>query len=248
MYQTIITCLISIENVICKIALLQTNMKRLIFLLIVILIAAGCSIKSKPSSLFDGAALDGWHAYTKKGTFRNASDIFSVSNGQIRLNGDNPGYLMSKQSFSDFELRMEYKWNTESEQARGAGKKNSGVMYNVPTSASDMLWPAGIQFQIKEGATGDFVLLDSVTINARGVTSTPGKSVVVTKLLENEKPLGEWNQIVIKSFKGKCLQFLNGKLVNEGSEASTVSGRILLQYEGSAIDFRQISIRPLKTI
>lgn len=224
------------------------NMNRLIFSLLIILIAAGCRVKSSPSKLFNGATFDGWYAYTKKGTFKNASDVFSLSNGQIRLNGDTPGYLMSVQSFSDFELSMEYKWNTEPEYSRGRGKRNSGIMYNVPASAADMLWPAGIQFQIKEGATGDFVLLNDVTIKSRGVKSAPGKSVVVSRLLENEKPLGEWNQIVIKSYKGKCLQFLNGKLVNEGSEASTVSGRILLQYEGSAIDFRQLSIKSLKKI
>lgn len=219
-------------------------MNKFIFSAFILLLFSSCSNTVRQSKLFNGVTLDGWYAYVQGEKHINASAIFNVNDSIIQMNGEKPGYLMSTRSFSNFELSLDYKWNTEPQYQRGKGKKNSGVMYNVPAVA-DKLWPAGIQYQIKEGATGDFVLLDSVTLEVRGQRSVPGKSVVVPRLEENEKAIGEWNQLVIKSYKGKCSQYLNGKLVNEGTASSSLSGRILLQYEGSPIDFRRLIIRKL---
>lgn len=216
------------------------------FFFSLLLITSSCSKKIIQSSLFNGTDLSGWYAYVKDEKHENAAEIFQASNGMIRLNGEKPGYLMSTHSYANFELKLEYKWNTEPAFQRGIGTKNSGVMYNVPATTADQLWPAGIQFQIKEGATGDFVLLGDVTLTVRGERKAPGKSVVVNRSTENEKPVGEWNEIVIKSDKGVCSQYLNGKLVNEGTESSSAGGRILLQYEGSPIDFRKIVIKKLQ--
>ena len=205
----------------------------------------GCSPKYK--LLFNGTNLNGWYAFTpteKKHDF--AQDIYAVSDNMIRLYGEKVGYLMSDKSFKNFELTVDYRWNTEKQYHRNNNTKNSGVMYNIPDSAPDTLWPRGIQFQIKEGFTGDFVLLDNVTINVKGVTNTAGKSVVVTRQNSNDKPTGEWNTLVIRAKNGHCWQYLNGQLVNEGIEASSKKGRILLQYEGSPIDFKHIKIKALK--
>ncbi|WP_083936596.1 3-keto-disaccharide hydrolase [Arcticibacter svalbardensis] len=219
-------------------------MNKLIFSAFIILLATSCSNKVRQAQLFNGTTLDGWYAYVQGEKHEDASTIFNVMDSMIRLNGERPGYLMSKQLYSNFELTLDYKWNTEPKYERGKGNKNSGVMYQVPVRA-DKLWPEGIQYQIKEGATGDFVLLDSVTLEVRGERNLPGKSVVIPRLSENERTVGEWNQLVIKSYKGKCSQYLNGKLVNEGIASSSLSGRILLQYEGSPIDFRRLIIRKL---
>ena len=51
--------------------------------------------------------------------------------------------------------------------------------------------------------------------------------------------------IVIISFNGKIKQYLNGKLVNEATDASSREGRISLNYEGSAIDFKNIKLRKI---
>jgi len=118
-------------------------------------------------------------------------------------------------------------------------------MYLVPSTTSDTLWPKGIQFQIKEGATGDFVLLQDVTLQINGKTTVPGRSVVAARFEDAAKPVGEWNTIIITSVNGRVKQELNGKLVNEGTEASVSEGRILLQYEGYPIDFRKVVIKKL---
>lgn len=118
-------------------------------------------------------------------------------------------------------------------------------MYLVPNATPDTLWPQGIQFQVKEGATGDFVMLQGVTMEIKGKKNEAGKSVVSPRFEDAEKPFGEWNTVVIMCQNGYVKQELNGKLVNEGTKASVSEGRILLQYEGYPIDFRKLFIKEL---
>lgn len=205
-----------------------------------VLMAAG---KQETKSLFNKNNLDGWYAYSEKtGKINNATDLFKVEDGVIKLQGKNPGYLATLDTFKNYKLTAEYCWETDSALIAKAKKRNSGIIYHVPADFKDTLWPKGIQFQIKENCTGDFVLLQNTTMNVRGVINEPGKSVILSKLLDAELGVGQWNSIEIITKDGKCRQYLNGKLVNEGEEASVTSGRIVLQYEGYPVRFRNIFI------
>ncbi|HSC52139.1 MAG TPA: DUF1080 domain-containing protein [Phnomibacter sp.] len=216
-------------------------------LLIFFLLVNALGTKAQSTiKLFNGKSLKGWYAFEPEtGKHLDARELFKVQDKMIRLNGSKAGYLMSEQSFRNFQLTLEYKWNTDSTIARKPGKYNSGVMYLVPVETKDTLWPKGIQFQVKDGGTGDFVLLQELTLNIKGKMTAPGRSVVMPRFADAEKPLGEWNTIVITCQDGKVTQQLNGKLVNEGVEASVKEGRILLQYEGYPIDFRNLVLKKL---
>jgi len=216
--------------------------KKIIFVLCLSFLLNSCGVQQKMSSESD------WYAYTKTSSEKQVpSKVYEFSDGMIRMHGENIGYLMSKKSYTNFELSLEYRWNMDEKYNQGKGKKNSGVMYNIPTDSPDRIWPKGIQFQIKENTTGDFIFMDHVTAKVNGKLVEPGASVTSPKFSENEKPYGEWNSIMIKSINGKITQFLNGKLVNECVEASSVEGRISLNYEGSAIDFRNIRLKQILT-
>jgi Zn/Cd-binding protein ZinT len=198
------------------------------------------------SKLFNQKNLKGWYAYEPvSGKQKDASKIFHAEQKMIRLYGDKIGYLMSEKSFKNFQLTLEYKWNMDSTVVRKSTKKNSGIMYLVPTTTPDTLWPKGIQFQVKEGATGDFVLLQNVVLEVKGQKTKAGKSVVSTRFENAEKPFGEWNTVVITCSNGTVKQELNSKLVNEGVQTEISEGRILLQYEGYPIDFRKVNIKKL---
>jgi hypothetical protein len=219
-------------------------LKSLLF--ITFLILPVFSNAQKTIKLFNGKNLKGWYAYEPgTGKHTNASEIFKVDHNIIRLYGNKAGYLMTKQSFKNFRLTAEFKWNNDTTFVRKSDKRNSGLMYMVPIETPDTLWPAGIQFQIKDGVTGDFVLLKHVCLTVDGKKTEPGETVVVKKLADAIKPDGEWNTLVVTSIKGKIKQELNGKLVNEGCDPSVSQGRILLQYEGFPIDFRKIEIQKL---
>jgi hypothetical protein len=217
----------------------------LLLLFTAALVCSNANGQKSQKKLFNGSNLKGWYAYVASGKHENAADIFSVENGSIKLSGDENGYLMTLDTFRNFHLTVEYKWDTSPLENKKSKTKNSGIMYHVPAQIPDALWPRGIQFQVKEGATGDFVLLDNVTLTVKDSTNQPGKSVVMKRFTNAEKPIGEWNTVEISSIDGRCTQTLNGTFVNEGTNASVTSGRILLQYEGYPIYFRKVEMHPL---
>ncbi|MFB9110671.1 3-keto-disaccharide hydrolase [Flavobacterium gyeonganense] len=211
--------------------------KKITFSFILLFLLNSCAVQQKSLSA------DDWYAFTKTSTERQQpSEVYEFSDGIIRMYGETNSYLMSKKSYKNFELSLEYRWNIE-EKFKTKNKKNSGVMYNIPADYPDKIWPKGIQFQIKENTTGDFIFLDQVTAKVNGKLVEAGASVTSAKFIENEKPYGEWNSISIKSVNGKISQFLNGKLVNECVEANTTEGRISLNYEGAPIDFKNIIVK-----
>lgn len=223
----------------------KSNYQLYIFLIIITLSASKTHAQSK-IKLFNEKNLKGWYAYEPvSGKQKDASKVFQTEQKMIRLFGDKVGYLMSEKSFKNFQLTLEYKWNMDSTVVRKSNKKNSGIMYLVPTSTPDTLWPKGIQFQVKEGATGDFVFLQNVVLEVKGKKTEAGKSVVSARFEDTEKPFGEWNKVVITSLNGNVKQELNGKLVNDGKQIEVAEGRILLQYEGFPIDFRKILVKEL---
>lgn len=203
-------------------------------------------IAQESFSLFNGKNLEGWYGYeSKTGKHKNGMDLFSIQDSMIRMYGDNPRYLISEKSFKDFELTAEFKWNTAEVISKKSNPRNSGIMYLVPSEIRDTIWPKGIQFQIKEGATGDFILLQGISLTVKGEKIPPGPSVVSPRFVDATSPLGEWNILVITSKNGLITQELNGVLVNQGSDPSESAGRILLQYEGFPIDFRKLRIKLL---
>jgi len=212
--------------------------KKIIVAFAFLFVLNSCSVHQKSLSTND------WYAFTKRNTERiEPSKVYEFTDGIIRMHGDNIGYLMTKKSYENFELSLEFRWNMEEKFHRGDSKKNSGVMYNIPVDSPDNIWPKGIQFQIKENTTGDFIFLDRVTAKVNGKWIEAGASVTSLKFSDNENPYGEWNTILIKSFNGKITQYLNGKLINECVEASSTEGKISLNYEGSPIDFRNIQLK-----
>lgn len=220
-------------------------MKTLYFLpALLLLLISSPAISQKSIPLFNQKNLEGWYAFEPEtGKHEEGLDVFAVENKMIRCYGKKSGYLMTRKSFKNFKLTVEFKWNTDTTFERKINVRNSGVMYLVPKDTPDELWPKGIQFQLKEGgATGDFVLLQNVTLAINGSTTTPGKSVVSKCFLQAENPVNEWNTLVITSNNGTITQELNGKLVNEGTNSTVTKGRILLQYEGFPIDFRRVEI------
>ncbi|MFB6319606.1 DUF1080 domain-containing protein [Saccharicrinis sp. FJH54] len=218
-------------------------LKYLYAFLFIYITCSGCSNAQDTVHLFNGTDLNGWYAFEPEtGVHQDAGELFEVADGMIRMYGTKAGYLMSDQSFHDFTLTTEFRWNTDTAFTRKNNKLNSGLMYLVRETTPDTLWPGGIQFQIKEGASGDFILLQDVTLIHNGTRTEPGRSVVVKRLADAANPIGNWNTLTVTYRNGTIKQELNGKLVNEGSEPSVTEGRILLQYEGFPIDFRKVDI------
>lgn len=224
-------------------------MKKISVFALIILMLLGSQLvdAQRKTVVFNGKNLKEWYAFGEKsGKHNDVSDMFRVENRVFRFYGKEAGYMMSNQSFGEFKLTAEFRWNTDSTFVRKSKSINSGLMYLIPETAIDQLWPEGFQFQIKKGSTGDFVLLQQVTLEINGERTIAGKSETYKRTKDAFRPIGEWNKLEIIYKDGTILQKLNGKVVNEGKNPSVTSGRIALMYEGYPIDFRKVKITEYK--
>jgi hypothetical protein len=75
---------------------------------------------------------------------------------------------------------------------------------------------------------------------------TEGKERRIKNLTDSsEKPLGEWNTLVIECLGNKIKVWENGDLVNNGYDATAAKGHIALQAEGSEVEFRRVDLTPI---
>ena len=63
---------------------------------------------------------------------------------------------------------------------------------------------------------------------------------------DSEKPLGEWNKMVIEAKGNSIKVWVNGDLVNHGTDATVSKGKIALQAEGTEVEFKNIFLTSLK--
>ena len=194
--------------------------------------------------LFNGKDINGWYTFLKtKGKSNDPDTVFSVSNGLLKITGKEFGYIVTEKSFDNFHLVVEFKWGEKKYPPRMDKVRDNGICYYVV--ATDKVWPRSVECQIQEGDCGDFWLIDSVTAVVDGVQQGPTKNTHVVKKKDNEKPSGEWNRVEVIANKGKCTHIVNGVVVNEATDASLRSGRILIQSEGAETYYRKIDIKEL---
>ena len=197
-------------------------------------------------SLFNGKNFNGWHTFLKNyGANNDPDNNFQIENGVIHVIGKDLGYLITDSGYTNFILKVDFKFGERRWPPRDTAKRDGGVCYNIPMNEPDSIWPKSIEFQIQQGDVGDFWLLGFSTIKVNGIQNVPANHTRMIKQKDNEKPYGEWNTIEIISYNGKCIQIVNGVVVNIGEDASVKGGRILLQSEYAEIYHRNIKIRKL---
>ena len=213
--------------------------------------------------LFNGTDLSSFDAFLKStGLNSDPNGVFRVENGVIHVSGQEFGYIITKQEFSNYYLRVEFKWGEGTYAPREGQARDSGILYNI--QGEQKVWPRSIEFQINEGATGDFWMTDGAALTGKDGTRVTGPAGSALKIDrfgkgpwknvagyrdpagEIEKPHGEWNLLELVNRDGHLQQYVNGKLVNEGSDAFPATGRILFQSEGAEVYFRDIKLYPLK--
>jgi hypothetical protein len=240
---------------------MQNSFLKLLYFIITILILFGCYVNksSKPNilsakevrqgfwMLFDGIdeKLSNFRGVVKK---EIPQGVWIVKEGQILCvpRSERPegakGSIVTKQQFSDFDLKLEYKLNPEYE-----GNINSGIKYFVCPGTE-----LGLEYQIFDS---------DMEINGPHALGDLYDILEATR--PQAKPRGVWNKVRIVS-EGKHIEhWLNGKKVLEFERGSEVfrtavanskfknreafgeaeKGHILLQDHGGEIAFRNIRIK-----
>jgi hypothetical protein len=210
-----------------------------------------CTQEPQPQSLFNGRDLTGWHidvpAPDSTVRLRNP---FIVRNGMLVSLGEPRGHLITDASFHDYRLDAEYRFP--------AKPGNAGILVHASTPrALYSMFPRSIEVQMESGNAGDFwCILEDIRVpdmeQRRGPPAdwgtTEGKARRIKNLTDNsEKPLGQWNTMVIEAVGRSIKVWVNGNLVNDGTEATADRGQIAVQSEGSEVEFRKLSLVPIKS-
>ena len=188
--------------------------------------------------------------------------VFTFEEGVIHVSGTEFGYLITKKDFANYYLRAEFKWGEATHSPRAGQARDSGILYHI--QGPNKVWPTSIEYQICEGQTGDFYMTDGAALtgtDGKRETGPAGSAARIKRIGEGpwqnvtgyrdpngeiEKQHGEWNAVEIVVQDDNVKQYLNGKLVNEGSKAYPARGKILIQSEGAEIFFRDLKLYPLK--
>jgi hypothetical protein len=223
-------------------------MKLFLSFLLVFFLANG-SAKSQSNNsvnLFRPDDKSGWYVFlegSEKG--KDPLGVFQFENGMIHASGEKFGYIATEQSYSNFHLKLEFKWGTKKYAPRLNEKRDAGILYNGDIYDGDKIWPRSLECQIQEGDCGDIWLIDSAwVIHADTMTKRqPYHRVIKSK--DAEKPTGEWNQVEVIVNNGDITYLVNGQVVNKAKNPNPKAGRILLQSEGAEIYYRNVAIRKL---
>ena len=206
--------------------------------------------EGKFRSIFNGKNFNGWHIVIDGYDSTNLStNIFRIiPKGVLHISGQKFGYLSTNKEYTNFHLKLEFKWGEKKWEPKLNEPRDSGILYGVIDErnvVSNSVWPRSIECQIQEGDTGDFWLVNESSIEVDGARTNPGRFVRAKKRVNAENPVGTWNTVEVIFMNGHCKHIVNGVLVNEGYNASENSGKILIQSEGAEVFYRNIQIKNL---
>lgn len=216
------------------------------FLLIFTLVNSSAQ---KGISLFNGKDLSGWHIdIPEMDSVPEAKNPFVIRKGLLVSMGTPQGHLITDKTYRNFRLQVEYRFAAE--------PGNCGVLVFASTPRSlYKMFPKSIEVQMMHENAGDFwCIVEDITVDnmieRRGPKDewgiTEGKKRRILNLTEgSEKPVGEWNSMVIECLDNEIKVWVNGDFVNHGYNATANSGNIALQAEGSEVEFRRVELNPI---
>jgi Domain of Unknown Function (DUF1080) len=169
--------------------------------------------------MFDGKDLDGWQPLSTSAP--GATGDWSVAEGAIVCPGTSAGWLASNDSYSDFELKLQF---------RGSEKVNSGVFLRSTKEGAPH--KTGYELQIWDYQPAGY--------NTGSLVGSLKAAPV--KILDNE-----WNNYDIKADGDHYVIILNGKTILDDHDSTHTQGLIGFQCQpGNKIEFRNIRVRPLQ--
>ncbi|HWI58887.1 MAG TPA: DUF1080 domain-containing protein [Bacillota bacterium] len=214
--------------------------------LALLVIATSCSSPrqhSRAIELFDGNTLNGWN-YVLADPQVSKEQVWSIQDGILTCQGTPVGAIYKGPEVTNFRYVVEYRW------APGAKPGNSGIFSRI--SGPMKAIPPAVEVQLQHGNAGDVLGLQGKQVAAGqprffsvSKHALAGDIAGVRKLVDAERPAGEWNRVEILAQGPRYTVHINGKLVNEAEGVEVVAGPVGLQSEGGVIQFRRATLIPL---
>lgn len=265
-------------------------MKRILPLVFILIALNGIA---QQESLFNKQDLAGWDTYIGPevndsgvaisiipiGLNKDPLDVFSVVeiDGEkvIRLSGESWGGISTVKEFSNYHLRLKYRWGKSKWGQKKDKPRDSGLLYHAvgPHGVDGGAWMRSQEFQIEEGNTGDYwgvaggvQDIPALQVNGKHVydpsmepvtfsaTGAAGRHCVKKGLYEIN---GGWNTIDLYCFKDTSVHVVNGNTVmvlfnsrQQDSDRFTplIKGKIQIQSEGAEVYYKDIFVENIKGI
>ena len=193
--------------------------------------------------LFDGKNLDQWRTYGQQ----NVKSAWQIENGTMVLTRRGGGDLISRESFTNFELQLQWKI------AQGG---NSGIFFNADESELPIYVHAP-EIQILDDARHP----DNKQANRRSGSLYD----LIAAPASSQKPAGTWNEVVISHHNGHLQAWQNNvktvdidlrsnefrqlvrtsKFADWPGFAENDGGHIGLQDHGDVVSFKNLKVRLL---
>jgi hypothetical protein len=112
--------------------------------------------------LFNGKNLEGWYTFLKdRGRNHDPNKVFTVSNGWLRISGEEFGCLTTLEEFENYKLTVTFKWGETTFSPRVNNARDSGILLHSvgEDGGSGGIWMHSLECQIIEGGTGDFIVV-----------------------------------------------------------------------------------------
>jgi hypothetical protein len=253
-------------------------------------------------ALFDGSGLSCWETYLSaphstfvdlgvdqstpidpslhQGPNNDPNGVFGlVSLGGervLRISGEVYGAMISRESFGDYGLRLEYRWGELRWPPRLAMTRDSGLLYHSvgPAGIGHNAWMRSNEFQIEEGHTGDYYTVAGAMNRTRGVPDPAsrfyrydpwGEEIELRDLnwlcegtADFEGPHGAWNVVELYTVGVDSVHVVNGHVVNRlagshqiengGGDVPLTRGKVQIQSEGAELFVRSVMVQTIKSI
>jgi hypothetical protein len=239
---------------------------------------AGAGGASSAVDLFNGTDLTGFNVYRQNqekapGTLLSPAEalaVFKPEAGTIHVYADAPDQspqvhytLVTTKSYGKYRLSWDYKWGTKkfapyTDLAKYP--RDAGVLWHLHGDITQ-LWPASMEFQNKDGTTGDIFALyarctapgsaSDKTVFAEGgaaVLVDGSNGFVQHRRSANYEVPGDWTPCVMDVDGGTAVYSVNGHIVNrvlsvmDAKGQPVSSGPIAWQAEQAEVFYRNLRI------
>ena len=132
------------------------------------LIATGTAFAAPPASkseminLFNGKDLTGWYTFIKdRGKGTDPKEVFRVEKDHLVITGEEWGCITTEAEYEHYYLFAEWRWTGKTYEPRTDKTRDSGILVHSvgEDGGYSGTWMHGIEVQIIEGGTGDFIVV-----------------------------------------------------------------------------------------
>lgn len=217
---------------------------------------------------------------TPVGLNNDPLQVFKIEeeNGQpvLHISGQIYGGLSTKQEYSNYHFKTEFKWGTQKYEPRLNDKRDSGILYHAKGNHGAFwnAWMLAQEMQVQETDMGDYYGLGPGMDIKAAIKNADNENTWIydptatlqpfdnwsrcRRSMNLEKPHGKWNTLELICLDQKSIHVVNGQVVMvlensrfklpDGSTVPLTAGKIQLQSEAAEAFYRNLQIRPITEI